>query len=321
MEFNMNDMGLTEKEACGKLYIVSTPIGNLGDITLRAIETLKNADIIAAEDTRRTLRLLNHLGIKKRLISYFEHNRREKGQYLIDCMNNGQNVALVSDAGTPAISDPGEDLVRLCVSNNIKVVIVPGAVAAIAGLCASGLSTGRFAFEGFLPTGKKSRKERLDEISCEKRTIIFYEAPHKLLNTLKALNEVFGSDRKLCIARELTKLHEEVMRFTVGQAVDHFSANTPKGEFVLVIEGLTENDTGENNDNVSFGSKNSTGCKDLQDIGDSENFEKKAKDLLKAIEASCLDRKEALKKAAAILGISRRLLYEIVYKKQEELKK
>lgn len=220
----------------GKLYLCATPIGNLGDITYRCVEVLKSVDLIAAEDTRRSLGLLNHLGIEKPMTSYFEHNRREKGEMLISRMKNGESIALISDAGTPAISDPGEDLVSLCVQNNIEVVPIPGAVAGINALIASGLPTGRFAFEGFLTVNKRGRSEMLEELKNEKRTMIFYEAPHKLVNTLRDMLKYFGN-RKISLCRELTKIHEEFFRTDLETALAHYEENPPRGEFVLVVEG------------------------------------------------------------------------------------
>ena len=223
----------------GTLYLVATPIGNLEDISYRAVRTLTEADLIAAEDTRRTATLLNHLDIKTPLTSYFQHNEKSKGEYIVKKLREGLAVALVSDAGTPAISDPGEDLVRLCAAEGIPVVPVPGAVAGISGLISSGLSTGRFAFEGFLSVNKKSRREHLAEIKNDKRTLIFYEAPHKLIYPLKDMLEAFG-DRRISVVRELTKIHEEVKRTTLKEAVSFYTENNPKGEFVLVLEGAKE---------------------------------------------------------------------------------
>lgn len=220
----------------GKLYLCATPIGNLSDISVRTLEVLRSVDLIAAEDTRHTLKLLNHFDIQKPMTSYFEHNRREKGEHLIGKMEEGLSIALVSDAGTPAISDPGEDLVALCHEHDIAVVPVPGACAAVCALAASGLPTGRFCFEGFLTTNRRSRKERLQELTEERRTMIFYEAPHKLLTTLKDLYEAFG-DRRMSVARELTKMHEQIFQTTVGQALCYFQETPPKGEFVLILEG------------------------------------------------------------------------------------
>ena len=224
----------------GKLYLVGTPIGNLGDISPRVARTLEETDFIAAEDTRVTLKILNHLGIKKPLVSYYEHNRAESGEKIISRILGGETCVLVSDAGMPAISDPGQDLVRLCAENGIEVVAVPGPCAAVCAIALSGLETGRFTFEGFLSTARKSRFEHLEELKTEKRTMIFYEAPHKLRATLSDMVQYFGGDRKIAICREMTKLHEEVLRFTLRQAVEYYEAVPPKGEFVLVIEGLKE---------------------------------------------------------------------------------
>ncbi len=224
----------------GILYLVPTPIGNLGDISLRARQTLENADFIAAEDTRVSLKLLNHLEIKKPLVSYYEHNKTFKGGRIVERILAGETCALVSDAGSPAISDPGEDLVKECAAAGITVCAIPGPCAAITALSISGQSTGRFCFEGFLSMSKKSRREHLDSLRAEKRTMIFYEAPHKLMNTLEDMVEVFGAERPISFCRELTKLHEEVLRTTLGQAIVHFTETSPKGEFVLVVAGAPE---------------------------------------------------------------------------------
>ena len=221
----------------GMLYLVPTPIGNLGDISDRCRETLEQADFIAAEDTRVTLKLLNYLGIKKSLVSYYEHNKASKGNVILDRILAGETCALVSDAGSPAISDPGEDLVKQCAEAGITVCAIPGPCAVITALSISGQSTGRFCFEGFLSTAKKSRREHLQLLAKEERTMIFYEAPHKLLSTLEDMAEVFGPDRPISLCRELTKLHEEVVRTTLGQAVVKYTEQPPKGEFVLVIAG------------------------------------------------------------------------------------
>lgn len=223
----------------GTLYLCATPIGNLGDISFRCIEILKNADIIAAEDTRRTLQLLNHFEISKPLTSYHEHNKREKGEYILSLLKENKNIALVSDAGSPAISDPGEDLVRLCIENNIDVTSVPGPVAAVNALILSGFSTKSFLFAGFLPVGKKQKKEFLENYKNNAETLIFYEAPHKLKDTLACMAEVFGFERKLALAREMTKIHEEVLRMTVQEALKHYSENAPRGEYVIVAEGTS----------------------------------------------------------------------------------
>ena len=224
----------------GTLYLVPTPIGNLGDISIRCRETLEDADFIAAEDTRVSLKLLNHLGIKKSLVSYYEHNKAFKGDKIVERILAGETCALVSDAGSPAISDPGEDLVKQCAAAGITVCAIPGPCAAITALSISGQATGRFCFEGFLSTAKKSRREHLESLKEEQRTMIFYEAPHKLLSTLEDLAEAFGSDRGISLCRELTKLHEEVVRTTLGEALERYTANPPKGEFVLIVAGAPE---------------------------------------------------------------------------------
>ena len=221
----------------GILYLVATPIGNLGDFTPRAVETLENADFIAAEDTRVSVKLLNHFNIKKPLVSYHEHNHVTAGQAVLNRLLAGESCALVTDAGTPAISDPGEDLVRLCVENGVEVRAIPGCCAAVNALAVSGLPTGRFTFEGFLTVNKKSRREHLDSLKDETRTMIFHEAPHKLRTTLNDLTEAFGPDRRISLCREMTKLHEEVRRTTLGEAAEWYGANPPRGEFVLVVEG------------------------------------------------------------------------------------
>ena len=224
----------------GMLYLVPTPIGNLGDISPRCAKTLEEADFIAAEDTRVTLKLLNHLGIKKSLVSYYEHNKAYKGNVILERILAGETCALVSDAGSPAISDPGEELVKQCAEAGITVCAIPGPCAVITALSISGQSTGRFCFEGFLSTAKKSRREHLASLQGEQRTMIFYEAPHKLLNTLEDMAEVFGADRPISLCRELTKLHEEVVRTTLGGAIEKYTENPPKGEFVLVLAGAPE---------------------------------------------------------------------------------
>lgn len=277
----------------GKLYLCATPIGNLGDITYRCVEVLRSVDMIAAEDTRRTLGLLNHLGIEKPMTSYFEHNRREKGEYLISEIKSGKNIALVSDAGTPAISDPGEDLVALCAQNGIDVVPVPGAVAGINALIASGLPTGRFTFEGFLTVNKRGRNEMLASLCGEERTMIFYEAPHKLMNTLKDMYASFG-ERRICLCREITKVHEEFFRTTLSEAIVHYTENPPRGEFVLVVEGkshaLVEEEKKQRWDEMSIS------------------------DHVKMYIDEGIDEKEALKKVARDRGVSKRDIYN-EYKK------
>ena len=221
----------------GMLYLVPTPIGNLGDISERCRKTLEEADFIAAEDTRVSLKLLNHLGIKKSLVSYYEHNKASKGNVIVERLLAGESCALVSDAGSPAISDPGEDLVKQCAEAGITVCAIPGPCAVITALSISGQATGRFCFEGFLSTAKKSRREHLESLVSEQRTMIFYEAPHKLVNTLQDMAEHFGPDRPISLCRELTKLHEEVVRTTLGDAIGKYTETPPKGEFVLVVAG------------------------------------------------------------------------------------
>lgn len=226
----------------GKLYVVGTPIGNLEDFSPRAARILGDADFIAAEDTRVTLKLLNHFEIKKEMLSYYEHNKNAKGNLIIERILKGESCALVSDAGMPAISDPGEDLVRQAHENGITVESVPGPSALITALAISGMESGRFCFEGFLSVNKISRKKHLEEIKDEKRTMIFYEAPHKLPATLRDMSAYLG-DRKISLVRELTKIHETVMNTTLSQAAEYYGENTPRGEFVLIIEGKKEEET------------------------------------------------------------------------------
>lgn len=228
----------------GILYVTGTPIGNLSDLSPRAVETLEAVDFIAAEDTRVTLKLLNHFGIKKPMVSYFEHNKRERGEIICARIEQGENCAIVTDAGMPCISDPGEDLIKLCEERGIRTVVIPGPSAVISALAVSGLSTGRFTFEGFLSVNKKSRADHLKSLVNEHRTMIFYEAPHKLPQTLRDLYANFG-DRKLTIVREITKIHEEVVRTTTKNAAENLSDGSVKGEIVLVLEGAPEVDETE----------------------------------------------------------------------------
>lgn len=228
----------------GILYVVGTPIGNLSDFSPRAQEILSEVDFIAAEDTRVTLKLLNHFDIKKPMVSYFEHNKYQRGEMICQRIGAGETCALVSDAGMPAISDPGEMLVAQCAERGIPVLVVPGPSAVVSALAISGLPTGRFTFEGFLSTAKKSRREHLEEVRGEKRTMVFYEAPHKLLSTLEDMLSAWGN-RRIAIVRELTKIHEEVRRITLEEAVTFYRENTPKGEFVLVVEGAKPEETEE----------------------------------------------------------------------------
>ena len=276
----------------GMLYLVPTPIGNLGDISLRCRETLANADFIAAEDTRVTLKLLNHLGLKKSLVSYYEHNKAFKGDKIIDRILAGETCALVSDAGSPAISDPGEDLVKQCAEAGITVCAIPGPCAAITALSISGQSTGRFCFEGFLSTAKKSRREHLDSLKKEQRTMIFYEAPHKLLTTLQDMAEVFGPERPISLCRELTKLHEEVVRTTLGEAVEKYTENPPKGEFVLILAGAPAEE------------------KEVPTEGD-------AAARVAQLIAEGFSRKDAVKQTAKELDLPKNVVYDIALKASE----
>ena len=223
----------------GTLYLVATPIGNLSDITERALKVMEEVDFIAAEDTRNTGKLLAFYGIQKSMVSYFEHNKRERGEIILARLKNGESCALLTDAGTPAISDPGEDLVRLCAENDVPVTSIPGCSAVVNALALSALPTGRFCFEGFLSTNKNERSARLEEIKNDRRTTVFYEAPHKLKKTLDDIISVFG-DRKIALCRELTKLNEEIIRTTLSAAISYYEENEPRGEYVLVIEGASE---------------------------------------------------------------------------------
>ena len=274
------------------LYLVPTPIGNLGDISLRCRETLENADFIAAEDTRVTLKLLNHLGIKKNLVSYYEHNKAAQGSRIVERILAGETCALVSDAGSPAISDPGEDLVRQCAAAGIPVCAIPGPCAAITALSISGQATGRFCFEGFLSTAKKSRREHLDSLRKEQRTMIFYEAPHKLLTTLTDLREVFGGDRPISLCRELTKLHEEVVRTTLAEAVTRYTETPPKGEFVLIVAGAPA---------------------EQQEAPSETDAAARVSQLM----AEGVSRKDAVKQAAKELGLPKNVVYDIALKGSE----
>lgn len=224
----------------GTLTVVATPIGNLGDITPRAVEALAQADTIAAEDTRRTLQLLNHLGIKNNLISYYRHNEEARVDYMLSLLEQGQNIALVSDAGTPGISDPGQVLVQAATEAGYPVTMTPGPAACIQALVLSGLPTDRFVFEGFLPMNKKNRRTRMEHLAGETRTMVFYEAPHKLVNTLEDMAKTWGGDRRIALCREMTKLHEEIIRTTIDEALEMYAQQPPKGEYVLVVAGGEE---------------------------------------------------------------------------------
>lgn len=276
----------------GKLMVVGTPIGNLSDFSPRAVETLREADFIAAEDTRITLKLLNHFDIKKPMISYFEHNKRERGQTICGRMEQGETCALVSDAGMPAISDPGELLVAQCAERGIPVYVVPGPSAVISALAVSGLPTGRFTFEGFLSVNKKSRREHLEEVKNERRTMVFYEAPHKLSATLNDMLAAWG-DRRIALVRELTKIHEEVIRTTLSEAVRRYADGGAKGEFVLVIEGAPEPE------------------KTAFTLEDSVSM---ARDLI----AEGLSSSEAARKAAAETGLKKGDIYKAILQTEKE---
>jgi len=232
----------------GTLYLVATPVGNLADLSARAVKVLSEVDFIAAEDTRNSMRLLSYLGIQKPMVSYFEHNKRTHGELICSRLKSGESCALITDAGTPAISDPGDDIVALCAEQNIPVTSIPGACAAILALTLSGLPTGRFCFEGFLSADKKERRSRLEKLKGDDRTLIFHEAPHKLKATLADMSELFGNDRRISLCRELTKLNEDIHRTTLGGAVAFYEENSPRGEYVLVIEGADENANDEKND-------------------------------------------------------------------------
>lgn len=273
----------------GKLYLCATPIGNLEDITMRVLRTLKEVDLIAAEDTRNSIKLLNHFDIHTPMTSYHEYNRIEKAHYLADQMKNGQNVALITDAGTPGISDPGEDLVRICYENGIEVTSLPGACACITALTLSGLGTRRFCFEAFLPPEKKERQEVLKELENETRTIIIYEAPHRLIKTLNELLDRLG-DRKLTVCRELTKKHETAFATTLKKAVDYYTENEPKGECVLVLEGKSRQDIREEE------------ILQWEQISIAEHMQRYLDE--------GTDRKEAMKKVAKDRGISKRDVYQ-----------
>ena len=271
----------------GTLYLVPTPIGNLGDISQRMAQTLAEADFIAAEDTRVSIKLLNHLGLKKPMVTYHRHNTETGGQAVIDRLLAGENCALVTDAGMPAISDPGEELVARCAQQGIPVVTIPGPCALVTALAASGQPTGRFTFEGFLAMNKKNRRAHLDALREEERTMIFYEAPHKLQATLKDLCLTFGADRPVSLCRELTKLHEEIRRTTLGEAEEYYRENPPKGEFVLVVRGAPPKREEEAT---------------LED----------GQALVEELMAQGTSQRDAVKQAAKTLGLSRNQLYDAV---------
>lgn len=271
------------------LYLVPTPIGNLSDISARCRQTLADADFIAAEDTRVTLRLLNHLELKKPLVSYYEHNKEFSGKKILERILSGEVCALVSDAGSPAISDPGEDLVRLCAEHGVPVTAIPGPCAAITALSISALPTGRFTFEGFLSTTKKVRLAHLESLKNERRTMIFYEAPHKLCATLRDLASAFGEERRISLCRELTKLHEEVLRMTLGEAIAYYAENAPRGEFVLIVAGAEEQ------------------AEEAPSMED-------AVGQVAALTARGMSKKDAVKQVAAATGLPKNALYDAAMK-------
>lgn len=280
----------------GTLYLCPTPIGNLKDITMRTLEVLKSVDLIAAEDTRNTLKLLNHFEINVPMTSYYEHNKAQKGGILIEKLNSGCSVALVSDAGMPAISDPGEDLVRLCIDEGIEVVPLPGASAFTCALVASGMPTGRFSFEGFLTTNKRNRRIHLEEVKNDTRTLIFYEAPHKLIFTLKDMLEYFG-DREIVLARELTKKFEEFYRTTISEAIERYEETPPKGEFVLIIKG-----------------------KDAEELEQQQRMEQPSpEELIEKYAAEGLRGKEIVNRVAEELKLPKRDIYDLHIKMKDKI--
>ncbi len=278
---------------CGMLYLCATPIGNLGDITARVLETLEDADLIAAEDTRGSLKLINHFGIKTPLTSYHEYNKYDKARTLIDKMRKGQNIALITDAGTPCISDPGETLVAMCIEEGIRVSSLPGPAACITALTLSGLPARRFCFEAFLPSDKKQRRRILDELKVETRTIIVYEAPHHLKVTLSELYGALG-DRRIAVCRELTKRFEEIKHIRLAEAVAFYEANEPRGEYVLVIEGRDEEEL----------------LKEQRSSWDDISIA----DHVAQYEAQGMDHKAALKQVSLDRGIPKREVYDAVHK-------
>ena len=275
----------------GCLYLVGTPIGNLADISQRAKKVLDEADFVAAEDTRNSLKLLMALGIKNELVSYHEHNRKASGERIVARLLGGESCALITDAGMPAISDPGEDIVKMCADAGISVYVIPGPCAAVCALAVSGISTVRFAFEGFLSAKDKERKKQLEKLKNEDRTMIFYEAPHKLKSTVAAMCEVFGSERKISFCREITKINEEVNRLTLGKAIEYYEANEPRGEYVLVVEGFG-------------GEVVSEEAAELLELSPEEHVERYV--------ADGMSKMDAIKKAAKDRGMSKSELYKIL---------
>lgn len=279
-----------KRKAAGTLYLCATPIGNLEDITLRVLRTLKEVDLIAAEDTRNSIKLLNHFGIKTPMTSYHEYNKIEKAYQLAEKLRAGQNIALVTDAGTPGISDPGEDIVRICYEQGIEVTSLPGAAACVTALTMSGLPTRRFAFEAFLPKEKKERQAVLAQLKEETRTIVLYEAPHHLVRTLAELAETLGADRRLAVCRELTKRHEEKMQTTLGDSLHYYEANEPRGEYVLVVCGKSRAQI----------------RREQQEAWESMSIEEH----MEHYESQGVDRREAMKLVAKDRGVSKREIYQ-----------
>ncbi len=280
----------------GTLYLVATPIGNLGDFSPRAREVMSEVDFIAAEDTRVTKKLMTALDLpQKPLVSYYEHNRRQRGEEILARLLQGENCALVTDAGTPAVSDPGEDLVALCAPEGVPVIPIPGCCAAVCALAASGLPTGRWCFEGFLSVNKKARREHLDALKNEKRSMIFYEAPHKLRATLDDLCAAFGGERRISLSRELTKLHEETLRMTLAEAVAYFAETAPRGEFVMIVEGAP-------------------------DVVDEDAEDDRMARALNAVQKRIENGetlKDAVKMVSADLGVKKNALYQLALEAQE----
>ena len=283
-----------EQHKTGTLYLCATPIGNLEDITYRVLRTLKEVDLIAAEDTRNSIRLLNHFEIKTPMTSYHEYNKIEKAYQLVAKMREGKNIALITDAGTPGISDPGEDIVRICYEEGIPVTSLPGAAACITALTMSGLPTRRFAFEAFLPKDKKEHQAVLEELKTETRTIIIYEAPHHLVRTLQELHDTLGGDRRLTICRELTKRHEEKLQMTLADSLSYYEVNEPRGEYVLIIAGRSREEMKK---------EEQAGWEALSLEEHMANYESQG-----------IDRKEAMKRVAKDRGVSKRDIYQALLK-------
>ena len=283
-----------EQHKTGTLYLCATPIGNLEDITYRVLRTLKELDLIAAEDTRNSIRLLNHFEIKTPMTSYHEYNKIEKAYQLVAKMREGKNIALITDAGTPGISDPGEDIVRICYEEGIPVTSLPGAAACITALTMSGLPTRRFAFEAFLPKDKKEHQAVLEELKTETRTIIIYEAPHHLVRTLQELHDTLGGDRRLTICRELTKRHEEKLQMTLADSLSYYEVNEPRGEYVLIIAGRSREEM----------------KKEEQAGWEALSLEEH----MTHYESQGIDRKEAMKRVAKDRGVSKRDIYQALLK-------